>query len=230
MGLNEPGVTLEVLLHFATLLAVLVVFWRDFLDLFNFWRDKKAGRYLFMLLVGVVTTGVVYLIFNRYIELLFQSSLLVGLMLLVTGAILQLTRFVGSGEKAKDDIKLKDALWVGFLQAVAMIPGISRSGTTILGALWRGLNRETAVKYSFMLAAPVIFGATLLEVKDMVSAGIEKAMVINYLAGGLAAFAAGILAIKIFVRLLKGQKLDYFSYYLWAAGLLVVVFSLLKLI
>ena len=230
LGLNEPGITLEVLLHFATLLAVLVVFRRDFTDLLNFTRDKKSGRYLLMLLIGVASTGIIYLIFNRFVAALFQSTLLVGLMLMVTGLLLQLTRFTPGGKKDKERIKVKDAALVGVLQAIAIIPGISRSGTTILGALWRGLNRETAVKFSFMLAAPVILGATLLEVKELIATGLEKAMLINYLAGGLFAFLAGIFAIKVFIRLLKGHKLHYFSYYCLAAGLFVTVFALLGLV
>ncbi len=228
LGLNQPGVTLEVLLHFATLLSVLFVFRKDFTNLLKFRSDKKAGHYLAMLVVGVFATGIIYLVFNNFVDRLFQSTLLVGFMLLVTGVILQLTRIVPGGRKNKGEIKPKDAVWVGILQAVAIIPGISRSGSTILASLWRGLNRETAVKFSFMLAAPIILAGTLLEIRQMVSVGIEQEMLINYLVGGLAAFLAGIFAIRVFIKLLSGQKLHYFSYYCWAAGLVVIIFSLLN--
>jgi undecaprenyl-diphosphatase len=181
-----------------------------------------------MLVVGVFATGIIYLVFNNFVDRLFQSTLLVGFMLLVTGVILQLTRIVPGGRKNKGEIKPKDAVWVGILQAVAIIPGISRSGSTILASLWRGLNRETAVKFSFMLAAPIILAGTLLEIRQMVSVGIEQEMLINYLVGGLAAFLAGIFAIRVFIKLLSGQKLHYFSYYCWAAGLVVIIFSLLN--
>ena len=126
-------------------------------------------------------------------------------------------------------MKVKDAFWIGLLQGLAIIPGISRSGSTIMAALWRGLERETAVKYSFMLAAPVIFGATLLELREMIIFGIERAMIFNYFIGGLVAFLAGVAAIKVFIRLLSRQKFHYFAYYCWAVGSLVIIVSLLRL-
>jgi len=119
-----------------------------------------------------------------------------------------------------------DALWVGLLQGIAIIPGISRSGSTITAALWRGLDRATAVRYSFMLAAPVIFGATLLELKGLITGGLESALFWSYAAGTAAAFVAGILAIKIFIRLLQEQKFHYFAYYCWAVGTAVIIASL----
>jgi undecaprenyl-diphosphatase len=226
LGIEETGVTLEVLLHFGTLLAVFWVFGRDFINLFRL-REAGQRRLLFLLAVGVVPTALIGLLLGNYIAILFQSTLVVGVMLLVTGGILKLLTVLPAGKKDLPAMQPKDALWVGLLQGFAVIPGISRSGSTITAALWRGLDRATAVRYSFMLAAPVIFGATLLEVREMVALGIERAALLNYIAGGLAAFLAGVVAIKVFIKVLKQQKFNYFAYYCWIAGVAVIIASLL---
>ena len=132
------------------------------------------------------------------------------------------------GGKEIKAMKARDALWVGLFQGLAVLPGISRSGLTITGALWRGLNRETAVRYSFMLATPAIFGATLLEAHDMLANGVESALLMTYLLGGLIAFLSGILAIRFFIRLLQMHKFHYFAYYTWSVGILAILTSLLK--
>ena len=227
LGIDEPGVTLEVLLHFGTLLSVLWVFGRDFLNLFRFPRDAGQRRFLVLLVVGVVPTAVIGLLLGNYVEVLFNSTLVVGVMLLVTGGILKLLTLLPAGQKELSQMRPRDALWIGLLQGFAVIPGISRSGSTITAALWRGLDRASAVRYSFMLAAPVICGATLLEVREMLSAGIERALLINYLAGGLVSFIAGVVAIRVFVNLLRRQKFHYFAYYCWAAGVVVLIASFL---
>jgi undecaprenyl-diphosphatase len=228
LGLNEPGVTLEVLLHFGTLLAVFFVFGKDFIALLQFYRDQYQRHFLFMLILGVVVTGLLGLLFGRYIELLFSSTLVVGFMLLITGLIIILIKIVPQGQKNISTMKPLDALLIGLLQAFAIIPGISRSGTTILTALWRGLDRDSAVRFSFMLSAPVILGATLVEAKDLFTTGLESAMLFNYLVGTLVAFISGIFAIKVFIRMLSGSKFHYFAYYCWAIGLIVIITSLIN--
>ncbi len=228
LGMNEPGVTLEVMLHFGTLLSVFWVFGRDFIDLLRFPKDLAQRQFLLLLVVGVIPTAIIGIFLGKYMEIIFGSTLVVGAMLLVTGGLLKLLTILPVGFKDTGKMKFKDALWIGLLQGFAVIPGISRSGATITAAIWRGLDREVAVRYSFMLAAPVIFGATLLEVREMITVGIERAMLINYVLGGLVAFLAGVVAIKTFIKLLKQQKFHYFAYYCWAAGTLVLIFSLIR--
>ena len=123
-------------------------------------------------------------------------------------------------------MKPLDALWIGLLQGVAIIPGISRSGSTITAALWRKLDRATAVRYSFMLAAPVIFGATLLESRALFTGELESALLWSYAAGTVTAFITGVLAIKIFIHLLQQHKFHFFAYYCWALGAAVLIASL----
>lgn len=222
-GLEGAGVTLEVLLHFGTLLAVFWVFRRDFLDLLKFSRDRVQRRFLLLLILGCIPTAIIGYFLGDFIESIFQSLLLTGAALFVTGGILKLLTLLPEGRKDVTTMQPVDALWIGLLQGIAVIPGISRSGSTITTALWRGLDRATAVRYSFMLSAPVIFGATLLEIKDMFAAGIEKTLLLDYAAGTVAACICGVLAIRLFVRLLQQQKFHYFAYYCWAVGAAVIV-------
>jgi undecaprenyl-diphosphatase len=228
LGLNEPGVTLEVLLHFGTLLAVLFVFGKDFIALLRFYRDQFQRHFLLMLVLGVIVTGVLGLLFGRYIELLFSSTLVVGFMLLITGLIITLIKVIPQGQKSIAEMKPLDAVLIGLLQAFAIIPGISRSGTTILTALWRGLDRNSAIRFSFMISAPVILGATLVEAKELYTAGLESAMLVNYLVGTFVAFISGVFAIKVMIRMLSGNKFHYFAYYCWAIGLIVIIISLIN--
>lgn len=223
LGLESSGVTLEVLLHFGTLLAVFWVFRQDFLDLLKFTRDKVQQRFLLLLILGCIPTALIGYFLGDFVESIFHSLLLTGTALLVTGVILKLLTRLPEGRKDVTSMRPLDALWVGLLQGIAVIPGISRSGSTITAALWRGLDRSTAVRYSFMLAAPVIFGATLLEIKDIFKTGIEKALLLDYAAGTIAACLCGILAIQLFIRLLQQHKFHYFAYYCWAVGAVVIL-------
>ncbi len=227
LGIEGAGVTLEVLLHFGTLLAVFWVFRRDFLDLLKFPKDTVQRRFLLLLIIGCIPTALIGYFLGDFIESIFHSLLLTGAALVVTGIILKLLTLLPEGKKDITSMQPLDALWVGLLQGVAVIPGISRSGSTITAALWRGLDRATAVRYSFMLAAPVIFGATLLEVKDMIKVGIEKTLLLDYTAGTVAACICGILAIRLFIRLLQQKKFHYFAYYCWVAGVAVIIASFL---
>lgn len=230
LGLHEPGITLEVMLHLGTLFSVLWVFYKDFLGLFSFWNDSNQRHFLLLLITGLLVTTVLGLLVSNYVAIIFESTLIVGIMLLVTGGILKLLTVLPVGTKTAKEMSYKDALWIGLLQTFAVLPGISRSGTTIMAAVWRGLDRETAIRYSFMLSAPLIFGASLLEMRDMLSVGLDNTLLQNYIVGGLVAFLSGIVAIKLFIKILSGQKFYYFAYYCWGLGILVIAVSLTRII
>lgn len=223
LGLQEPGVTLEVLLHFGTLLSVFWVFGKDFLALFSCLKEIRQRHFLFMLLIGVLITALIGFMMRSHITVLFKSPLFVGFMLLVTGVLLMIIKIIPAGDKDIEAMRPMDAVFIGFMQAFAIIPGISRSGSTILAALWRGLDRETAVRYSFMLSAPVILGLSVFEAKDIFLVGLEKKMLLNYLLGGIVSFLSGIIAIKLCIKLLLNSKFHYFAYYCWAVGLLTII-------
>ncbi len=227
LGVRQPGITFEVMVHFGTVLSVFWVFGPDVIRiLLRFAREKKERHFAWLLVLGTMPTGVIGYLCKDFFTALFQSALLVGFMLAVTGCILYTLHRISPGQKGETGITYSDAILVGLAQGFAIIPGISRSGATITAALWRGLDRETAVRYSFLLSIPAILGATMVELWEMRVAGgsVPDGSV---LAGTLAAFIAGVAAIKVFVHFLKTGRFQYFAYYTWFAGAVTVVMHLL---
>lgn len=226
LGIMEPGITFEVLVHFGTVLSVIWVFSGDILRILKqFSRERTERHFLLMLILGIIPTGIMGLLLKDLFAVLYESVFSVGLALLFTGMLLFILQKFPPGNKKEGDIRPADALLVSIAQGLAIIPGLSRSGSTIVTALWRGLDRETAVRYSFLLSVPVILGATVVELKDL--AGTAGGLTGPTLLGALAAFVSGIFAIKVFVRFLKSGRFHYFAYYCWLAGALVIVLKLL---
>ncbi len=232
-GISQPGVTFEVLVHFGTMLSILVVFWGDLAalvrGLFHNGRGSRGQKRLFfLLLIGTAATGLVGLTMGSFLKGLFEKPVLTGFMLLVTGFIVYLTAGLGKrpGGKSIDKMGYMDGIVTGIFQGIAIIPGISRSGSTILASLFRGLKRQAAIKFSFLLALPAIAGATLVESIGIVRLGEVPAHFSLYLLATLLAFLAGVLSIKIFIKLLNKGKFHYFSYYCWAMGTFSILYFL----
>jgi len=225
-GIRLPGITFEVMVHFGTLLSVFWVFGGDIFRIVSrFTRQEQERRFALLLALGVIPTGLMGLSLGGAFRRFFESTLLVGVMLLMTGVILYTLQFMVPGTKSEATMRGKDALLISFVQGLAIMPGISRSGSTIAAALWCGLDRETAVRFSFLVSVPVIFGVTLLELIALRETGFAG-LTAGVWAGTLAAFLSGILAIKVFVRLLQAGRFRYFSYYCWSAGTVTVVLKL----
>ncbi len=228
LGLEQPGITLEIWLHVSTLLAVLLVFRKDFVRLGQFYRDREQRKFLFRLILGSIPAALLGLLLSDYAESLFRSTLVVGCMLLITGTLLKLLTILPIGKKRLEEMSPVDALFIGLAQGIAIIPGISRSGSTIAGAVFRGLEPGSAIRYSFMLSAPAIAGAALWELRGFSFAGMGNEMLLSYAISGAVAFFSGVLAIKIFINLLKEKKFHYFAYYCWGMGVLTIILSRLK--
>lgn len=226
LGVKQQGILLEVMVHFGTLLSVLWVFWSDiFRIITRFPREKQERHFAFMLLLGIIPTGLMGFFFRDFFMGLYESTLMTGVMLLVTGGILYTIPHMKHGVKNEQTIGAVNALIVSVAQGLAIIPGLSRSGSTITAALWCGMDRETAVRFSFLITIPVILGATLLELGEMRATGfIDLSSGIIY--GTIAAFATGVFAIKLFVKLLRAGRFNFFAYYCWFAGTVTILFKL----
>jgi len=222
LGVQEAGLVFDVLVHFGTLLAVMMVYRADIVSILK----RPFQKLTWLLLAGAVPTGVIGLVFHDVFTEMFESVLVTGCMLLVTGTILWLVDRYAAAAKSLAEMSYLQAVFVGLAQGLAIIPGLSRSGTTIAAALITGLDRQAAPRYSFLLSIPVILGATVLELKDVVIGDFSRALLGPYLAGMLAATVAGYGAITLFVRFVRLGKLHYFSYYCWLVGLLVVWWQL----
>ena len=231
-GFNEPGILFEVLLHLGTLLAVLVYFRREILEILSALipgsgvaeaKREEGRKTALVVIVGTLPTVVIALLFKNPLERLFDNVQAVSVMLLVTGLLLFLSDRVKGGGKSA--IGIKDALIIGTVQGMAIIPGISRSGSTIATGLFRGVNAERAATYSFLLSIPAICGAVVLHMKDM--GNINGGQTIPYLAGMATAAMSGFFSITVLMKVVSGRKLRYFAFYCWAVGLLSLTNSLI---
>ena len=220
-GFEQPGVLFDVLLHVGTFVAVILYFRSEItLLVFSPFRSGDEARLyrrlLLLLVAGSVPTAVIGLTFKNFFEGLFHNIPVVSLMLLVTGTLLFVSeRFRRSGRK-EAELTLGDALVVGLIQGLAIIPGISRSGSTIATLLLKGVNGETAARFSFLLALPAVFGAALLSIKDLEAMPTGDIPV--YLAGTGIAFITGLLSIHLLMGVIRKKRLFAFAVYCWLAG------------
>jgi len=213
---QQPGISFDIFLHLATLLAVIVYFYRDILDILTF----KNIKWIFLVIIGTIPAGIVGVLFKDRIETMFSNVTFVCFMLIITGILLFISDRCTNLTKSKGDITFFDALIIGVFQAFAITPGISRSGSTIAAALFRGINRDSATKFSFILSIPAILGAFVLSLKDFTR--VSHADYIPYLAGFFAAFIVGLLSLKMLTMIIKTQNLKYFSFYCWIiAGIIL---------
>ena len=230
LGLKEPELFFDVLLHVGTLTAVLIFYGKDLWRIARGWvsslvgRDSNEGaaRTGWLLILGSVPAGIVGVFLGGLAEQMFASPKLAACALLVTGGILCLGEPKEGGGREEAQMTAKDALVIGVFQAFAIIPGISRSGATIAAALMRGVAREQAARFSFLLSVPAILGAFALKIKDL--EGPLGAKLLPYAVGALAAAVVGAAALGWLIRLVQGGNLARFRYYCWGAGALALFY------
>jgi len=229
LGLKEPHLFFDVMLHLGTLLAVIVFFWKDIARIvqgsMRMLREEKKdspdGKLLLLIVLASVPTGLMGIVFRDWVESFFSEPKLVGAMLLVTGGVLWVTRYVRGQNKGVDGMTWKDALLIGVAQGVAIMPGISRSGATISTGFYCGLDRSLAGRFSFLLSIPAILGATVLEFPKIET--IETIWVT--LVGTGVAFCMGLLSLKLLMGIIRAGRLFNFSYYCWGVGLLMILLA-----
>ncbi len=228
LGLKEPLVFFDVMLHLGTLAAILVVYRRAIGRLLKpvvnpqFYRHpitsfntSKELKFIKLILLGSIPTGVIALLFKGQLESIFDKVQIVSVMLVVTGVILQLPR-LRKTRGAPEQLKAYHAALIGIAQGCAITPGVSRSGTTISTALLLGIPSNTAAEYSFLLSVPAILGAVALKMQDVV----ETALPLHIIASGmLASFLVGYIALRLLLGILNRGKFSVFSYYCIALGL-----------
>lgn len=231
-GLEIEGLSFEVFVNFASLIAVLIVFWDDITRIarntFHYiaTRDSEAkSEFLFTMfvIIGTIPAAVLGILFEDMIESILKGVKIVGVTLLITGVALWIIRRL-EGYKGEKAMTAKDALIIGLAQAVALIPGVSRSGATIVGAMALGLDRDTALRYSFLLYIPVSLGGMVLKGPDIISDPLIGMLAIPYLVAFIASLIASYFALRWFINIMRSGKLGYFSIYCWMVGLFVILF------
>ena len=224
LGLEVPGVQFEVAVHVATLFSVLVIYRSRLFDLLvgALRKDRDAWRYVGLLAVATLPAAIVGVLLRDRIEVLFESPFVPATAFLVTGTILWSTRrLLGRKDSKKPGWSV--ALLIGLAQAFALVPGISRSGTTVAMALWLGLAAEEAAAFSFLMAIPAIAGAAFLQMPDVASQGLTLPGTV-LVAGSIVAGITGILAIKGFVAVLERRAFHRFAIYCWALGAVFLIY------
>jgi len=235
LGLDNEDILLEIFLHFGTFLSVLVIFRQDILDILSaffrhIFRFRAWGRAFsedgnfrlsIYLIVAILPAGIAGLLFKDFFESLFNSLAATGTALIVTGLLLLGTYWA---PKSKHEITLGRGLLIGLAQAFAIIPGISRSGSTISTALYLGIAKEKAARFSFIMALPLVFGATLLE---GLTAEWGTVDILPILLGTALAFVSGYAAIKWLLALLVRGKFHHFAWYCLLLGTVTLGYTLL---
>ena len=236
-------ISFEVFLHFGTFLSVVIVFRRTIWGMikavaskgravcggssrassldYDQTRINEDWRLFWLILAGSVPAGILGILFKESVEKSFSSSLFASIMLLITGSVLLLTRLF---REAKGKIKLPDAFLIGVAQAIAMLPGISRSGLTISAGIFRGIEREKAAEFSFLLSLPAILGASALKLNDVLNESNPSSELWVYLIGMILAFMSGCLAIKFLLKVIRKGRFEFFGYYCFLVGSLSLIF------
>lgn len=223
-GLSDPEANLSfiVFLHFTSVLAVIVAFFSEIRELFG-----RNFQVLIMVVIGSIPAALVGLLLHNQIEGLFGGNLtLVGVALILTGIFLCFGELGwGRSVRSLENASFISVFWVGIAQAVAIIPGLSRSGLTISTGLLTGLDKKSSVRFSFFLSVPIILGASFVKLKDFGKI-MEGFQPIAILAGGFACFVVSLLAIKLLVKMVQRGQLYIFGLYCLAAGLIVLILRL----
>jgi len=213
-NLPKTSISFDVLLHFGTLGAILTVFWQEIKKIFY----NKNWQLIKLIIIGTIPAIIFGFFLQAKIETTFSSLKFIGLSFLITALFLLLTKF---SKGQKDSISWLDALLIGMAQAVALFPGISRSGFTISVGLLRKLKPEIAYRFSFLLAVPAILGAVILQLPALIQQG-GNSYLLNGI-GMLISFLIGIISLKILEKILKKGKLFWFSIYLIALSMVILI-------
>lgn len=231
----------DVLLHLATLVSVCVAYRKEVMDIvwevLSWFRkdvpstqrpkEPRAVRRLIIMIVVATLPLFIMVFFNDLVEPLYYSSIFIGIALILTGCMLFVSDRMLPGRKNEKSMRILDALVVGVCQAVAVIPGLSRSGTTITAGLATGLDREFAVKFSFLISIPAILGANILSLVNAIQDGVDFSYFPIYLVGMIVAGVVGYFAIGLVRHIAQKGKFGGFAYYCWAVGLVTIIASLI---
>jgi undecaprenyl-diphosphatase len=248
------GLVFDVMLHFGTLVAIFIAFWKDIKKLvvegfciLGAWltnaarfftnlvqKEKKDyvpvvttayRKFVLLVIVSTIPTGLLGVLLKDWIELASATLLVPGICLIITSVLLMIADNVPEGEKRPNQITYKEAGVVGALQGIATLPGLSRSGTTITACLCLGFDKNFAVKYSFIMSIPAVLGACVLEIKDFTTAGLDTVTVVNYVVGMVVAAVVGYICIKTMLVVVRGKKYKGFALYCFIIGLIAVIWN-----
>lgn len=232
--IEQAGLTFDIALHMGTLIAILIYFRKDFYSLLlavlgkGLENDVKQGRRMFAFICLATIPAVVFgLLFGHAAETYFRGPATIAFTLSAAGFCLWLSEKKGNRSRSFSGITLKDAIIIGFSQALALIPGVSRSGSTMTAGLFLGLDRPSCARFSFLLSAPIIFGAGIYKIPEILNKGLNQSEIIFYLTGFFSAAISGYLVIALLMRFVRTRSLAVFAYYRYFLSAIVVIALLL---
>lgn len=227
LGVKTPGLVVEIALHVATLLAVFIAFRARLVELARgaIRRDPGAWQYIALLVVGTIPAAIVGVLFEDFFKQAFGSLTEVGIEFILTGIILWSTRWIGAPNPG-DRLTAPNATLIGVAQAAAILPAISRSGTTVAAGMWLGIDPVRAGEFSFLLSIPAIGGAALLELPKLASATTQVGVAPLAL-GFVVSLVTGVLSIRWLVTLLRRRAFHWFAPYCWVLGVLTIGWAVL---
>jgi undecaprenyl-diphosphatase len=236
LGWKDQGLTFDIALHFGTLAAVLLYFFRDWIEIafrgfgLAWGRDEELGRnprLLWYLAAATVPVGIAGLLFERAVETTLRNPVSIAFMLISVGLLMGWADRTGRCDKGIGSIGLADALWIGAAQALAIVPGTSRSGITITAARFRGMSRESAARFSFLLSTPAIAAAALKSFLELLAhGGVEPGMRVPFVLGVALSAATGLIVIRLLLGFLRRHSLRFFVAYRLVFGILIVALVL----
>ncbi len=238
-GLEQNYFTFDILLHLATLIAVFIVYYKTIFPLvpaiFTTIGKVFKGKFKlceynenerFVIMVIVATIPLFFAVpFNDYFESLYSHTKIIGCILIFNALVLFISDMMSKGQKEISEVKPRNAIVVGLCQMCALLPGLSRSGSTITGGLTQGFSREFAVKFSFILSIPAILGANILKIPELISNPVPSSDIFAYVLGMVTAALAGIAAMKLLILISKKANFRFFSVYCAIVGLVAVIFG-----
>lgn len=239
-NVEESHLLFDVLLHLGTLVSVCIFYRKDILEIFKglgqYIKGAKAGEAaatqssapqgrLAILIIVATLPLVLILPIKNLVEQLYLNTFFIGFALIITGLLLFVSDKLVTGRKNERNSTVKDALLVGLSQAIAVIPGLSRSGTTITIGVLQGFDRAFAVKFSFLMSIPAILGANIISLFDALKQEVDLSLMPKYLLGVVVAAVSGYFAIRLVKMLVDKGKFGRFAYYCWAVGLLTIILS-----
>lgn len=250
---TDTGMLFDIMLHFGTLVAIFIAFWSDIKELIiggfgilgrvlynvyvalkkvfskdtNFKKVLKTDydRFVMLIIVSTIPTGIAGVLFSDLFEKMGESLLITGICLIITAILLYIADHCKVGNITMKDANYKKAGLIGTAQALAISPGISRSGTTITACLLCGFTKEFAVKYSFIMSIPAVLGAVVLDIPDLFTSDIEASLIKNYVVGTVIAAIIGYICIVTMLKIVKKKKFTGFTIYCSIIGLIAIVAS-----
>ncbi len=222
---RDLGLSFDMALHLGTLLAIVIYFWRDWLDILRRWREPM----LWLILLACLPAAYFGFRYEEYFETVFRDPRIIALFMIAFAGVIWLAEAVSKKQRQLTSLNLLDSIVIGFAQVLALMPGVSRSGITMMAGLFMGLDRRSAARFSFLLSAPIIAGAAVFKLRHILVHGLPGTEAAAFLLGTLTSAVVGALTIKYLMQYLQKHSFNIFVWYRLIAGALILAAAWLAL-